>query len=385
MITDQSATDPLDIALLAPLVSPIREPFLGGSQAVTRDLAVALAARGHSVTLYAAQGSDPAALPGVTLTQIEVDAESVRPTDFAAIRADQPPVAPDAAVEQAFERAFHAIATRTPRYQLMHAHAYDEPAFRLAQRLPMPTAHTLHMDAIVPEINAVLTRLAPTRRERAPRQPWLATVSRSCAASYADICRIDAVIYNGLDLDAIPFAATPAPDTHALYAGRVAPEKGVEDAIQIALAAGISLTLVGGVYDQAYFTARIQPLLDAHPDRLAWLGSLPREEVWRRMGAATVALVPSLWDEPFGLVACEALATGTPVVGYDSGALREIVEQGVTGTLVPRGAIAEAAASIAAVARFDRAACRQRITARFSLGAFIAGHERLYRQMLAHG
>ncbi|MGH2501900.1 MAG: glycosyltransferase [Ktedonobacterales bacterium] len=95
-------------------------------------------------------------------------------------------------------------------------------------------------------------------------------------------------------------------------------------------------------------------------------------------------MVPSLWDEPFGLVACEALAAGVPVVGYDSGALREIVEQGVTGALVPRGAIAEAAASIATVVRFDRAACRQRIAARFSLAAFVAGHERLYRQMLAN-
>src|SRR5579864_5642998 len=106
MMSDQIATDPLDIALLAPLVSPIREPFLGGSQAVVRDLAVALAKRGHSVTLYAAQESDPLALPGVTLTQIDVDFERVRPTEFAAIRDGQPPAAPDAAVEQAFQRAF---------------------------------------------------------------------------------------------------------------------------------------------------------------------------------------------------------------------------------------------------------------------------------------
>ncbi|MFI5277808.1 MAG: glycosyltransferase [Ktedonobacterales bacterium] len=385
MIIDRNATGPLDIALLAPLVSPIREPFLGGSQAVARDLAVALAARGHTVTLYAAQGSDQAALPGVTLMQIAVDAERVRPTNFAANRPDQPLAALDAAVEQAFQRAFDAIAAHEPHHQLMHAHAYDEPAFRLAQRLPLPTAHTLHMDAIVPEINATLARLSPAHRDRAPQQPWLATVSRSCAASYAAICRIDAVIYNGLDLDAIPFAPAPAPDAHALYAGRIAPEKGVEDAILIALAANMPLTLVGGVYDQAYHAARIQPLLDAHPDRLSWLGPLPREKVWRHMGAATVALVPSLWDEPFGLVACEALAAGVPVVGYDSGALREIVEQGVTGALVLRGAIAEAAASIPTTARFDRAACRQRIAARFSLAAFVAGHERLYRQMLANG
>ena len=384
-MADTSANSPLDIALLAPLVSPIREPFLGGSQAVARDLAVALASRGHSVTLYAAQGSDPAALPGVTLTTIAVDVERVRPTNFAAMRADQPRAAPDAAVEQAFQRAFDAIAARRPRHQLAHTHAYDEPAFRLAQRLPMPVAHTLHLDAIVPEINAILARLSSVHRKRSAQQPWLATVSFSSAASYADICRIDTVIYNGLDLDAIPFAAAPAPAAHALFAGRIAPEKGVEDAIQIALAADMSLTLVGGVYDQAYHATRIQPLLDARPDRLRWLGPLPREEVWQRMSAATVTLIPSLWDEPFGLVACEALATGTPVVGYESGALPEIVEQGTTGMLVPRGAIAEAAAAIPAAARLDRAVCRQQIAERFSLAAFVTAHERLYRQMLVNG
>ncbi len=383
MDEESPASAPLDIALLAPLVSPIRQPYLGGAQALLRDLAVALAARGHVVTLYAAQGSDPATLPGVTLTEIAVDASRVRPTDFAAPR-DTAPTAPlDLAVEQAFERAFSRITARAPCHDLLHAHAYDEPAFRLAQTLPMPVAHTLHMAALDPTITAALATLAPAHQPRAPRQPWLVTVSQACAATYHDTCRMDTVIYNGLDLAAIPFGLTPAPNTYALFAGRITPEKGVEDAIQIALAAGMRLTLVGGVYDQRYNTERIQPLLAGRPDQLVYLGAQPREEVWRLMADAAVVLVPSLWDEPFGLVACEAQATGAPVIGYDSGALREVVAQGETGALVARGRIAEAASAAQAYARYDRLACRRRVASLFSLQATVTAYERFYQRMLA--
>jgi UDP-glucose:tetrahydrobiopterin glucosyltransferase len=372
---------PLDIALLAPLVSPIRQPYLGGAQALLRDLAVALAARGHAVSLYAAQGSDPAALPGVSLTEIGVDLARVRPTDFAAPRdASTPPL--DPAVEQAFERAFSRIATHRPHHDILHAHAYDEPAFRLAQMASIPVAHTLHMAALDPIITAALATLAPAHQPRAPRKPWLVTVSQACAATYHDACRIDAVIYNGLDLAAIPFGSTSAPNTYALFAGRITPEKGVEDAIQIALAAGMRLTLVGGVYDQRYHAERIEPLLAGRPDQLVYVGAQPREEVWRLMAGAAVVLVPSLWDEPFGLVACEAQAAGAPVIGYDSGGLREIVAQGETGALVKRGHIAEAASAAQAYSRYNRLACRRRVASLFSLQATVTAYERLYQRML---
>lgn len=383
METSRPAVAPLDIALLAPLVAPIRQPFLGGAQALLRDLAVALAARGHTVTLYAAQGSDPAALPGVTLDEIVVDSARVRPTDFAAPRDDAHAETLDPAVEQAFQRAFSRVAARTPQHDLLHAHAYDEPAFRLAQALAMPVAHTLHLPALDPGVSATLAALAPAHQPRAPRQPWLATVSQACAATYRDACRVDAVIYNGLDLAPIPFGPTPAPDTYALFAGRITPEKGVEDAIQIALAAGMRLTLVGGVYDEQYNADRIQPLLAAHPGQLRHLGAQPREEVWRLMAEAAVTLVPSLWDEPFGLVACEAQAAGAPVVGYDSGGLREVVAEGETGALVARGRIAEAASAAQHYVRYSRQACRQRVASLFSLQKTVSAYERLYQRMLS--
>lgn len=382
MTADDRADARMDIALLAPLVAPIRQPYLGGAQALLRDLAVSLAARGHTVALYAARGSDPAALPGVTLTVVEVDASRVRPSDFSAPHdASATPV--DPAVEEAFARAFDLIAARAPRHMLLHAHAYDGPAFQQAQRLTMPVAHTLHMPALDPALDAILGELAPAHQPRAPRQPWLATVSQACASTYDDICRIDAVVYNGIDLEAIPFGAAPAPDGHALFAGRITPEKGVEDAIEIALAAGVRLTLVGDIYDHGYYATRIAPLLAAHPDRLTYLGPRSREGVWALMSEAAAVLVPSHWDEPFGLVACEAQAAGAPIIGYAAGGLREVVAQGHTGALVARGQIAEAATALREVTQYDRHACRQRVATHFSLEATVRGYESLYRRMLA--
>ena len=381
MSADLLAHAPLDIALLAPLVAPIRQPFLGGAQALLRDLAVVLAARGHSVTLYAAQGSDPDALPGVALAEVAVDADRVRPTDFSALRERPRANRVDPAVEQAFARAFTLIATHTPQHEILHAHTYDAPAFRQAQALSMPVAHTLHMTALDPTISAVLAALAPARQPRAPRQPWLVTVSHACAATYADVCHIDDVIYNGLNIDAIPFAPLTAPEAGALFAGRITPEKGVVDAIEIALRVGVRLQLIGDIYDHPYFSSRVAPLLDAHPGAISYLGPQTRERVWQLMAESAVVLVPSLWDEPFGLVACEALATGTPVVGYDSGGLREVVAQGETGILVPRGQTNEAAAALRQASQLSRSACRQRVENLFSLQTTVERYEAFYRRM----
>ncbi len=374
-------SSPLDIALLAPLVSPIRQPYVGGAQALLRDLAVGLAQRGRRVTLYVAGGSDPDALPGVTLVEVPVDATRVRPTNFSEATETTADAPIEPAVEEAFAHAFALIAAHAPRHDIVHAHAYDAPAFRGAQSLGLPVAHTLHLPALDQNINALLAELAPAHSERVAGQPWLVTVSNACAATYT--CRIDEVIYNGIDVESIPFGETAESADSLLFAGRMTPEKGVEDAIAIALAARKRLTLVGGVYDQHYFTTRIQPLLAAHADALTYLGPLPRERVWELMSRATAVVIPSLWDEPFGLVACEAHAAGAPIVGYDSGGLREIVAQGVTGILVPRGNRDQAAHVIAEVIHFNRLLCRSRIETLFSLDATITAYESFYLRMCA--
>ncbi len=390
------------IALLAPLVAPIAPPYLGGAQALLADLAAGLASRGHHVTLYAADGSH---VPGVAVPPLGIDSTQFRPARFAdTTPASDPTAAPDAPATEdddeaydplaaehdtfqatyAFARAFRAIAADAERHDLLHAHAYDWPAFAHANLQPLPIVHTLHLPAVDPAINQVLTRLAPpdptpsSTRSSAPR---LVTVSHACAASYAAVCRIDAVIYNGIDVERIPFGAQPATPPNLFFAGRIAPEKGVEDAIEIARAAGRPLLLAGGIYDRDYYDTRVAPLL-VTSDTATYLGPLDREHLWVLMSGAEAVLCPVHWDEPFGLVAAEAQAAGAPVIGYARGGLIEVVEDGTTGFLVRQGDRAAAVDAVARLATLDRAACRARVEQRFSLTAMLDAYEALYEDLL---
>lgn len=379
------------IALLAPLISTIAPPFLGGAQALLADLAVGLASRGHDVTLYAADGSD---VPGVRLAPLGVDPATLRPARFMEepgdALLDTPSVRGDdddlMRSTEAFLRAYFEIAAHASEHDLVHAHAYDWPALALASLQPLPVAHTLHLPAVDARINRALATLAP-RNVSTPTR--IVTVSHACAATYASACRIDAVIYNGIDTSRIPFApATPAHDDAAdqqrpylLYAGRITPEKGVEDALEIASGAGYRLVLAGGIYDDDYYRSRIAPRLDER--RARYLGLVSRERLWELMAGAVAVLCPVHWDEPFGLVACEAQATGTPVVGYARGGLAEVVADGETGWLVAEGNVGAAVAAVGRVSAIDRRACRRRVEMRFSLDAMLDAYEAFYGDMLS--
>jgi len=123
-------------------------------------------------------------------------------------------------------------------------------------------------------------------------------------------------------------------------AGRLVPEKGTHVLLE-ALAllppslAQVRLRIAGDGPDRANLESLARNL--GIGGRVEFLGHLSREEMERCLTGATVQVVPSIWAEPFGLVAIEAMARGTPVVVSGAGALRELVEEGRTGYLVPPG------------------------------------------------
>lgn len=361
------------IALVAPLVSTIAQPFLGGAQAMLATLAQGLVRRGHSVTLFAREGSD---VPGVTIETISVP-KSVRPTNFAVPMQESSVDSGFFAQASLFLDLFLHLRQCQHEFDLVHAHAFDWPSFVCsAYLIKTPVIHTLHLPAVVAEINDALSTL-----QRRGHPLTLVTVSHACARTYADYTPIDHVVYNGLDIDAMPFSAQVSSEAPLLFAGRIAPEKGVEAAIDIAERAGKPLLIAGNIYDQPYYEQRIAPRLHHAGERIRYLGHLDHAALWRVMGQASGLLFPIAWDEPFGLVPTEAMATGTPVIAFRRGAADEIIKDGETGFLVEPGNIERAAALVENLAGLSRAGCRAYVASHFSLERMLSDYERVYQDV----
>ena len=161
---------------------------------------------------------------------------------------------------------------------------------------------------------------------------------------------------------------------YLVFVGRMAPEKAPDLAIATARAAGLPLRLAGIVEDRHrdFFEAKV---IAACSSDVEYLGPLSRNDLWRLLGDAHALVMPLRWHEPFGLVAVESLATGTPVVAWRMGALPEIIDDGVSGFLV--GDVAEAVGSVELVGDLDRATCRRVAETRFSDSVMAYGYLRL--------
>ncbi len=349
------------IALLAPLVAPLREPQMGGVQTHLVDLALGLRARGHAVTVYASTGSG---IDGVAVADTGVDAERLGATLF------RPGLEHPGASEADAAFAIAAALIARGDHDVVHNHAFDVAAIRHLTALSIPVAHTLHL----PPAPAVARALALARR--GDRPPTVVAVSGAQARSWRRFAAIDAVIRPGLPVASIPWSATSTTDL--LFAGRLSPEKGAVEAVAIARAAGLPLLLRGQPYDPAY-ARRLRPLVDGTSVRL--MEALPRAGLWVEMGRVGVVLCPAGWEEPFGLVSAEANACGTPVVGFRCGGLPEVVAQGVSGFLVGDGDISAAALAVHRALDLSRDACRRHAETTLDLGPELDAHERLYGRL----
>ena len=352
------------IGLLAPLVAALGDAQVGGAQALVCDLATALAGRGHAVEVIAASGS---VVPGVDVVDGGVDAGEVSAVTY---RGDLGSRA-DPRADRAYRRALDVARGRD--YAVLHTHAFDAAAIRHAAGAAPAVVHTLHL----PPDPVIAAALAEVRR--APRPPLVACVSAAQARGWARLCAVDAVIANGVPVGAIAWEGG-AGDA-AVFAGRLSPEKGADDAVRIALRSGLDVEVYGAAYDPAY-AARLRERWRGNPS-VRFCGAVGRRSLWRRLARARALIVPSRWDEPFGLAAAEAQAAGTPVVGYRAGALAEVVDEGRSGFLVEPGDVDAAAAALGRVGGLSRQACRRHAEENLDIAATAAAHERLYAELLA--
>lgn len=352
----------MKIALIAPLITAIREPQRGGSQAFVADLATGLGSRGHEVHVYAASGSD---IPGVRLINTGIDPESLAATLY---RVDGSPGDPRAA-----ERAFATVYTRVRErsYDVIHNHAFDAPAITLAGAVGVPVVHTLHL----PPEKQVVAALQQVAHQPSP--PAIATVSACLADAWQVVADVHAVLKPYVPTARIPWSSSAG--NGAVFAGRLSPEKGVADAIDIATMARMRIDVYGDPYDATYAREQVDPRRMA--PEVAVHRSVPRSRLWQIMAQAAVVLCPARWEEPFGMVAAEAQACGTPVVAYRRGALQEVIADGLTGFLITPDDMPAAAAALRKVVELSRPQCRKHAETNLDLARSLDAHEQLYRRI----
>ena len=353
----------MKVAIVAPLVSPIREPQQGGSQAFVSELARGLVLKGGDVDLYAARGS---AVRGVEVIDTGVDHRDLAATLY---RPSGGVVARSTAAERAFARVYDAV--REVPYDVVHNHAFDAPAVDLAATLSVPVVHTIHLppDAAVAGAIRQAVRRDPS--------PVVACVSVSHANAWRRIVPVDAILPPYIATRQIRFS--PTAGSRAVFAGRFSPEKGAADAIAIAQLAGVEIDVFGDRYDAEYAREQIDPRR-AEPG-VAVHAALPQTMLWEAMARAAVVLCPANWEEPFGMVAAEAQACGTPVVAFRRGALAEVIVDGATGFLVEPGDRQAAAEAVRRAPALSRWACRRHAESNLDIGRSLDAHQRLYERV----
>ncbi len=353
----------MKLAIVAPLVSPIRAPQRGGSQAFVSELARGLVHRGYDVHLYAASGS---VVQGVEVIDTGVDHRQLAATLYRPARGA---VAGSTVAERAFAGVYDRVGAGG--YDVVHNHAFDAPAVSLASGLSAPVVHTIHLP---PEATVAAAMRQATQRHR---RAVVACVSLSQANAWRRFVPVDAILPPHIPTRQIRFS--PTAGSGVVFAGRFSPEKGAADAIAIARRAGAAIDVFGDSYDAEYARRQIDPWRDepgviVHP-------AVSQTELWEAMGRAAVVLCPARWEEPFGMVAAEAQACGTPVVAFRRGALPEVIIHGTTGFLVEPNDDRAAAAAVRRAFTLSRSACRAHAESDLDIDSSLDAHERLYERV----
>ena len=349
----------LRIALIASARYPIRQPFPGGLEAHTWQLARKLRSRGHHVCVFGGVGSDP---------ELGVHELPELPTisEFARSDVSMPPEW-FLAEHHAYLALMLELGQGRYRYDVVHNNSLHYLPIAMASTLPMPVLTTLHTPPTPWLESAIRARATSTR---------FAAVSRYTARQWQPAIPDPSVVHNGVDTD----FWTPGPGGGApVWFGRIVPEKGPVQAIQAARAAGSGLRLAGPTPDLRYFRDEVEPLLG---DGVDYLGHLDHRQLVTLVGSARVAVVTPCWDEPYGLVVAEALACGTPVAGFSRGALPELLDDSC-GVLVEPGDIPELASAIDRAALLDRRAARSHAVRTCSIDTMVDGYEQLYTGLAA--
>jgi glycosyltransferase involved in cell wall biosynthesis len=348
----KAAHRPLRIAQVAPPLERVPPVGYGGTERVIDALVVELLRRGHEVTTFASADSD---VPGDLVPTVPV---ALRP---AGDGSDPTPW---------FVATLQEVRARAGEFDLIHAHLETYGALLT----PSETAivHTFHGRLDYPSYREVLPRMEGS----------LVAISASQARPHPDVPWA-AVIHNGLDFGDVPAPTGGGPGL--CFVGRVAPEKGILDAIEVAHRTGRPLRIAAKIGtrpdERAYHERVFRPALKKAGHEVEFLGELEGADRDRLYTDSFATLMPGAWPEPFGLVAIESLARGTPVIARAVGASPEIIVEGRDGFFGDD--VQHLAFQVDRCAGLDRTLISASALERFSATRMADDYEALYRRILS--
>ena len=340
----------MKIAQVAPLSERVPPMLYGGTERIVSYLTEELVRQGHEVTLFASGDS-------------RTSAELVRCCDMA-LRLN--PAVKDPLPYHII--LLDQVRQRADEFDVLHFHS-DLLHFPLIRPFANRTVTTLHgrldLPDLVPFYSAFrdipLVSISDDQRRPLPLANWVGTV------------------HHGLPRDLQPFRPI-ATGGYLAFLGRISPEKRPDRAIEIAARAGMPLKIAAKVdkTDQAYWDDVVRPMVQGHPN-VEFIGEINESEKAEFLGDARALLFPIDWPEPFGLVMIEAMACGTPVIGFRRGSVPEIIEEGVSGFIVDT--VNEAIAAVARIDTLSRARTRACFERRFTVERMARDYLAIYREL----
>jgi glycosyltransferase involved in cell wall biosynthesis len=336
------------IAQIAPLAESVPPKLYGGTERVVAWLADELVELGHDVTLFASGDSD---------TRGKLHAVWPRALRLGRPRSD--PIAASAAL-------LEAIAVHAGEFDVIHVHI-DWLHLPLLTRLGVPFLTTMHGRLDLPGLADVVRRF--------PDAPFVSiSDNQRLPLASAKWC---GTVYHGMPTDLL--RPTYENGSYLAFLGRLTAEKGPEDAIRIARAAGMPLRIAAKVPrgERRYFKDRLEPTIDGKQIQL--IGEVNDRTKENFLAGAAALLFPIDWPEPFGLVMIEAMSCGTPVIAFSAGSVPEVIEDGLTGFVV-KGED-EAVQAIHRLHELDRRKIRSRFEERFTATRMARDYVAVYQAL----
>ncbi|TDI68161.1 MAG: glycosyltransferase family 4 protein [Bacteroidetes bacterium] len=335
----------MKVAILAPIAWRTPPRKYGPWEQVASNIAEGLIDKGIDVTLFATGDS-------ITEGKLEYTCEH--------------PYAENSDLDPKVWESLHIslLMEQADQFDLIHNN-YDFLPLSYSRLISTPIVTTIHgfsSPKILPvykKYNKNSYYVSISNSDRSPELNYLATV------------------YNGIDTRLFNFRRNP--EEYLLYFGRIHPEKGTYESIQIAKQAKRKLIISGLIQDQKYFDNKVKPYINN--DDIIYVGNSGPDERNNLLGGAIALLHPISFEEPFGLSVVEAMFCGTPVIAYNKGSMQELILHGKTGFLVKN--IEEAVAAVKDTIHINRKDCLEWATSKFTIQKMIHGYLKVYKEILS--